>query len=76
MTLLIFVTIFVVAPTMCYLMGRFEEKKENNENRKRSEILFNSTYIDRNVTSEEVFETLAEAGIAINFIHKINIIAI
>lgn len=71
MSLLIayFVAIFVVAPTLVYLMGRKEDKKQINEN-KRSSILFNSTVIERTATPEEVFRTLDKAGIKPAFLQN------
>ena len=64
MSLLIalFFVVFVVAPTLVYLMGYKEDKKQINEN-KRSSILFKSTVLERTATPEEVFKTLGEAGI-------------
>lgn len=71
MSLLIalFFVVFVVAPISVYLMGRKEDKKQINEN-KRSSILFNSTVIERTATAEEVFRTLDEAGIKPAFLQN------
>ena len=60
---------FIIVPLSLYLMGRKEEKKANNE-KKRSNILFNSTIIERNVTAEEVFEALNEANISPDFLQN------
>lgn len=63
MELIVLITIFVIVLISVYLMGQNKEKKANNE-KKRSNILFNSTIIEKNVTPEEVLEALDEANIS------------
>ena len=65
MYLLIFA--YIIVYSIIYILLRIYSYNKH-KNRKTSKILFNATYIEKNVTPEEVFNILDEAGIEIIFI--------
>jgi len=67
----ILIVVWIINPITLTLMDYNASKKANNQ-RKKSSILFNSIYIERSATPEEVFETLAKAGIKPAFLQNEN----
>jgi len=69
LTAFIFIVLYVICPITLKSMDYNASKKANNK-RKKSSILFNSIYIERSAAPEEVFETLAKAGIEPAFLQN------
>ena len=63
----LFITIVIVCPISIYLaIGKVKDNKKD----KKSNVLFNATQIERNVTEEEIFNTLDKEGITIDFLRN------